>query len=383
MKFLKPTTVTDSIFVSSTAAEADYSAWSATTLYAAGDNVIVTTGSHRKYLALVGSKATVTMTIAAPCVVTWTGHTLAADTPIVFTTTGALPTGLTAGTTYYVKTPVAGATFNVAASAGGAAITTTGTQSGTHTCGLASNYNKSPVTNATAWVDIGPTNRWAMFDTSSGTITSQATPLTVVLAPGIVNSLALLDLAGTSVVVSMKDGLAGPTVYNQTYTLGDGAELLDWYDYFFADIEPQTELIVDDLPPYSTGHITVTINAATTAQCGTMAVGSMVTLGNTRMNVSVGIIDYSAKTTDAYGATSVVERSYAKKIDVPVFCENKRLDYITKQLAAVRATPCVWIANDNGSDYSALVAYGFYRDWSVTIPYRDYSEMNLSIEGLA
>lgn len=74
----------------------------------------------------------VTMTIAAPGVVSWTAHGLIASTPVKFTTTGALPTGLTAGTTYYVVNPTTDA-FSVAATPGGSAIATTGTQSGVHT----------------------------------------------------------------------------------------------------------------------------------------------------------------------------------------------------------------------------------------------------------
>jgi len=71
---------------------------------------------------------TVTMTIAAPCVVTC-NLGLADATPITFSTTGWLPTGLLPGVTYYVKY-LTSTTFNLAATAGGAAITTTGTQSG-------------------------------------------------------------------------------------------------------------------------------------------------------------------------------------------------------------------------------------------------------------
>lgn len=77
--------------------------------------------------------STATMTIAAPGVVSWTAHGLVADQPIIFSTTGALPTGLTAGTTYYVKTVLSADTFSVTATPGGTAITTSGTQSGTHT----------------------------------------------------------------------------------------------------------------------------------------------------------------------------------------------------------------------------------------------------------
>jgi hypothetical protein len=71
----------------------------------------------------------VTMTIAAPCVVTATIN-LADATPITFSTTGWLPTGLLPGVTYYTKY-VTATTFNLAATSGGSAITTTGTQSGT------------------------------------------------------------------------------------------------------------------------------------------------------------------------------------------------------------------------------------------------------------
>jgi hypothetical protein len=82
--------------------------------------------------------ATVTITIATPGVVTWTGHTLSTGTPVVFTTTGALPTGITSGTTYYAVVVDAN-TFQLASSVANAiaatptVITTSGTQSGTHT----------------------------------------------------------------------------------------------------------------------------------------------------------------------------------------------------------------------------------------------------------
>lgn len=75
----------------------------------------------------------VTISIATPGVVTDTAHGLVVGSPVVFSTTGALPTGLTAGTTYYVKTVADANSYTVAATPGGSAIATSGTQSGTHT----------------------------------------------------------------------------------------------------------------------------------------------------------------------------------------------------------------------------------------------------------
>ena len=72
----------------------------------------------------------VTITIATPGVVTFNNHGAAAGNPVSFGTTGALPTGLVAGTVYYVLAPTTN-TFQVAATPGGAAIATTGSQSGT------------------------------------------------------------------------------------------------------------------------------------------------------------------------------------------------------------------------------------------------------------
>lgn len=94
-----------------------------------------------------------TVTIATPALFTKVAHGLVLNDKIVFATTGALPTGLTAGTTYHIIS--AGLTaddFEVSATQGGAAINTSGTQSGVHT------YK--------AW-DLG----FQAIDTDSGAIT--------------------------------------------------------------------------------------------------------------------------------------------------------------------------------------------------------------------
>lgn len=77
--------------------------------------------------------ATFTVTIAAPGVFTVNNHGLRNGDVLIFTTTGALPTGLTPATTAYFVVNAATNTFQVSATLNGTAITTTGSQSGTHT----------------------------------------------------------------------------------------------------------------------------------------------------------------------------------------------------------------------------------------------------------
>jgi len=85
---------------------------------------------------------TATMTIADPCVVTMTAHGLATADPISFATTSALPTGITAGTVYFVNVQDVDTLhlYDTAANAtsGGATgrVVTSGSQSGVHTASI-------------------------------------------------------------------------------------------------------------------------------------------------------------------------------------------------------------------------------------------------------
>ena len=85
------------------------------------------------------------MTNANPGVVTWYAHGRSTGDPIVFETTGALPTNVTAGTTYYVLGDgnLTVNTFDFSATVGGTPIdTTAGTQSGNQTA-----YSTTPTLN--------------------------------------------------------------------------------------------------------------------------------------------------------------------------------------------------------------------------------------------
>lgn len=76
-----------------------------------------------------------TVTIASPAVLTKVAHGLSVGTILTFTTTGALPTGLTGGGSvqYFVVSVPTADTFTVSTTFNGSPVTTSGSQSGTHT----------------------------------------------------------------------------------------------------------------------------------------------------------------------------------------------------------------------------------------------------------
>lgn len=101
---------------------------------------------------VVPESSPVTVTIASPAIVTLNNHGLVQGDKITLSTTGALPTGLVAGTVYYVGF-IDSNTFNLSSTpAPGSLITTTGSQSGIHTLHIAggnlvsnSTYSNCPV----------------------------------------------------------------------------------------------------------------------------------------------------------------------------------------------------------------------------------------------
>ncbi len=112
-----------------------------TTYYVAGTpapatntfSLSTTAGGAAIYATSAGSG---TQTIQRPIIVTFNSHGFAASTPVSFTSSGSLPGGLTASTTYYVASlpAIATNTFAVSTTAGGEAILGTSAGSGTHTC---------------------------------------------------------------------------------------------------------------------------------------------------------------------------------------------------------------------------------------------------------
>ena len=117
----KPFIIADDYLDSSTVSESEYTAYSTTSAVAAGD--------RRQVVSPTG---TVTFTIAVPCVMTWTQSQLPDNTPIKFSTSGTLPTGIVADRIYYVKR-ITDSTYNLRARPDGQPINTGGSQSGTHT----------------------------------------------------------------------------------------------------------------------------------------------------------------------------------------------------------------------------------------------------------
>lgn len=237
-----------------------------------------------------------------------------------------------------------------------------------------------PVTDPLWWVEMGPSNRWAMFDGSNSTQTVQAEEIEVVLNTTTrVDSVALLNISAATARVQMAAAGDG-VVFDQTFNLVSDSGIIDWYAYFFEPISRKTDLIVTGLPPYADAEITVTLSdPGSPVRVGTLVIGLGKEIGDTAMGASIGIQDYSRKEQNPFGDFILVERAYSKRATFTVWVPRGFTDELQRLLASYRAVPIVYVGSQ---EFGSTVIFGFYRDFSVSIDYPTHSICSLEIVGL-
>lgn len=173
--------------------------------------------------SIASASATFTVTIASPAVVTATAHGLSTGEPLRLTTTGALPTGLSTGTTYYVEAINAN-TFYLT-DVNGTRINTSGTQSGTHT------YWRRTVVTAAAHGFLG--GERLRFATSGALPTGMNTSTDYFVSVIDTNTFRLLtsQTVTTAWVFVTSAGSGVHTYTRSLWGLGDGSTTFNLPDY--------------------------------------------------------------------------------------------------------------------------------------------------------
>lgn len=248
-----------------------------------------------------------------------------------------------------------------------------------------SNTGNDPTTDdGTNWIEVGATNRWKAFDQKLSDPVQQANSIsyTFTTTDTIVNSIAFFALAADTVQITVTPDGAGSPVYDETYNLLDTTSIVDWYTYFFdpAGVK-ERELLVLDLPSYSSATITITItDTGNTAEVGQIVMGNLISLGRTGYGTTVGIEDYSRKERDAFGNAVIIERAFAQKADYEVEIITQDTRRVQRFLSEYRAKPVVWIGNQDPS--YGLIVYGFYTQFSINLATPSISYTTLEVEGL-
>lgn len=229
-----------------------------------------------------------------------------------------------------------------------------------------------------SWLGVGATNRTAPFDEVVGTEAVNEFEINYQIAPlDLVSVIALLNIQGQSVTVTMTDAIAGQ-VYSRTISLSDSA-VGDWHSYFFSPYENKDIAIFDDLPAYAGAVIDITILSSATVKLGTLVAGYALNIGSAQLGLTVGITDFSRKDVNPLGNTKLLKRDFSAKHSALLTIPSVQVDRVYKQLSVLRATPCLYLVTDQ---YTATTVYGYYYDFSIVIQSSLQSTCSLELRGL-
>lgn len=242
----------------------------------------------------------------------------------------------------------------------------------------------------TYWMELYATNRWRLFDMivaparSTGIVSvilaqwasgisweagtawsaDAFSSLQVTVLPGLIDTVALINVDATSIIIILTDPSAGE-VYNEVKVPTTATNF---------------NAIYSDLPAYPNATLQVTVkNTSGQVAVGELIVGTAKTLGRVRYGIGIGMVDFSQKEADAFGNFSITERAFSKRVDCTISMPTLTHAGIMRILEKYRTTPLVWILDNN---YSTLVAYGYYRDFRFRPSSPNLTECSLSIEGL-
>jgi len=199
------------------------------------------------------------------------------------------------------------------------------------------------VNGLTSWLDTGTTNAWSQFNNIINSQTIAASPITTIHAPGVFDSLAMMNIDADAVTVTVKT--AGGTtreVITSTVT--------DTYSY----IMPALSITVN-----ATDTVTITATKTTgNVKIGEVKIGVSEDLGITQTEFRKKFESYSDVTTDIFGNTTIVSRPKYYRISGTSLLENTRVKEVEKFFEEYADTEVVYVPTDL-EGYENTATYGY------------------------
>lgn len=241
-----------------------------------------------------------------------------------------------------------------------------------------------PETLTAWWLDVGPTNRWAMFDLKSNTQTVCPSPLTVVVTPGArVNTCGRTGIVANSAVISETSASIGGTVYGPATINLNSREVFDWYSYFFEPFSTRPSHVVFDLPPYTDAVLTATLTATSgNVKCGGMTVGTFVDLGKVQWHAKADSLNFSKITRDDWGNATLVPIPGVPKTNQTLELDKARVNKVMETKALLDAAPALWTGLDDSTDdwFEMVQIVGIWKQFSIDMAYPSKALVTLELE---
>lgn len=246
------------------------------------------------------------------------------------------------------------------------------------TLGAARKITDDALTNVPTWALVGKINAYACFDNKLRHATTFADGFDMTIASNgtVCDGLCIFNVSGGFVRITVEDPVEG-VIYDETLTTVDLSNIRDFNDWHFAPIIRKPDLILTDLPLFSSASVRIRIDGA--GAIGEVVLGRVTVYGVSLFGTEVSTYSFSKKEYDIFGDAIVLKRGTAKRANFLSNIPSKTLAHVQDELAALDAVPTVFIGTE---EFTSTVLFGFYRDFSVVLAGPSTSKCNIRIEGL-
>lgn len=229
------------------------------------------------------------------------------------------------------------------------------------------------------WVEVGPTNKWAVFDDKKSTKSKTSSPYTIQLVPGVtIDSLAGFAISGATDVTIVATSASAGEVFNETINLLNIDLAYDFYTWYTYELDYIDEFVVANIPPYPDLTIDISFTGSV-IEVGNIVTGRGRNLGVLQTGAISDRVDYSRTTIDDFGEETTVIRPITKYSTYPIVIEKVQAPGVLRFLDGLRGLKCVWIGDiGNGQN---LTTFGSIERSPLTYDTLSISEYQIKVRG--
>lgn len=233
------------------------------------------------------------------------------------------------------------------------------------------------------WLDVGPSNRWGVFDYLRNSATLTRTQLVISMSTSTrADTLVLVGLQNVQeAVVTVYSPSSGVTLYSSYKNLTSKASST-WYDYFFTIGTKTKSAVFSDLVPFSDAIISVVLNGSDIS-CGGIILGKAQEIGTVQRGASNEVINFSTVTRDIYGNATMVQRRNIPKTNQNLLLDKSLVNSVRAVRDELNAVPAAWVGLEDLPDqyyFESLLIVGFYKTFTISLDNPLYASITLELE---
>ena len=231
---------------------------------------------------------------------------------------------------------------------------------------LEDNSGVEPGTDATIWDLYGYANPYKFLDNYNNTFSENDDILEFEVLCGDIDGLSLIGIMGQKVTIDIYEDRTN-LVFSQTYSMTSSLNIIDYYDWFFAD-QLVKDTITLILPKFYDTKIHIKIeNQNYKAKLGTLLAGKAYYLGTTLVDPhpTANMLSYSKKFEDDFGRTYLDKGNSTYEMELKIVVDDYALEYVMYVSMQAEGRRAMFVGDETHVFGNLLNIYGYLKEFDI------------------